>query len=185
MATGTLTTPSVACFMRTNASALLLISTCLLTACSGGLVRGEPPLVGLSTVELGDQVRASVSLYNPNDENMNVARIVMSLSLGEQELDRQDLRIGLTVHRSGTEEIVVNFPVDDGARQTLARLEDGETNSVAYSIHGEISNAGGDSERFSQEGYLYPVPGRPGHFRGAGPQRERPRERPPQREYDR
>ena len=55
----------------------ILGAFCLtLSACSGGLVRGEPPLVGVSTLHVGqDALQTSVDIYNPNDVEMPVSVI--------------------------------------------------------------------------------------------------------------
>lgn len=161
-------------------SKVLILSYCLATAaCSGGLVRGEPPLVGISTLELdGQAIHTRVNIYNPNSENMPVHMIEMSMILGEIDLGRHSRRLGISVHPNGTEEVGFDFPDNDAASRRLAELERGEVVSLAYLVEGKVSNAEGDSEKFNQAGYLYPVPGRPGQFRGAGPQRDQSRDRP-------
>lgn len=161
-------------------SNILVLSSCLATAaCSGGLVRGEPPLVSISTLALdGQAIHTRVNIYNPNSEDMPVDLIEMSMTVGEIDLGRHSRRLGISVHPNGTEEIGVDFPGNDAAGRRLAELERGDMASLAYLVEGKVSNAEGDSEKFNQAGYLYPVPGRPGQFRGAGPQRDRPHDRP-------
>jgi hypothetical protein len=107
---------------------------------------------------------------------MEVEIFEMSMTLGEADLGRHSANLGISIHPHGTEEIGFDFPSGPGARQTLAELERGDVNSVSYSVEGRVRTAQGDNEAFTQSGYLYPVPGRPGQFRGAGPQRDRPRD---------
>lgn len=154
----------------------LLICICLIvTACSGGLVRGQPPMVGLSTINSQPQaLNARVAIFNPNGIDMPVASIEMSMTLGDNDLGTHTEQTGITIHPNGTEEIGFSFPADETARNTLADLENKVVNSVPYTVTGRVIASDGSNERFSQEGYLYPIPGRPGEFRGAGPQSERP-----------
>lgn len=153
----------------------LIVSICILVvACGDGLVRGQPPLVDLSTLQSADsEIRTRVDIHNPNGVDMMVRDLEMSMTLGETNLGSHRIELGLTIHPNGTEEIGFTFPAADAAGQTLARLEEGDVNSVPYTIEGRVIDANGDSEQFSRDGYLYPLPGRPGEFRGAGAKRDR------------
>jgi len=156
---------------------IVLISLSLVLAGCGGLVRGQPPLVGVSSLEVGGQaIRTRIDVHNPNGVDMHVDVIEMSMTLGDSDLGRHSARPGVSIHPNGTEDIDFDFPASEGARRQLAELESGRINSIAYSVTGQVRDSGGASEKFSQQGYLYPVPGRPGHFRGAGPKREQSRE---------
>lgn len=156
----------------------LIICACLLTAaCGGGLVRGQPPLVDMSSLQAEpSEIRTRVDIYNPNGVDMVVKELEVSMILGETDLGSLRVEPGITIHPNGTEEIGFSFPSQDAAGQTLEALEGGEINSVPYTIEGQVFDSDGDSERFSQDGYLYPLPGRPGEFRGAGAKRDRSRQ---------
>ena len=163
---------SVACFMKIATSILAPILTCLV-ACGAGLVRGEAPLVSVSALQLeSQQLHVRLNLHNPNDVSMEVDRIELSMQIGEAELGRQDARPGLSIHPNGTEEVSFNLPASDAAGRNLTQLQNGAINSVQYTVKGQVFDKAGKSEKFSQQGYFYPVPGRPGQFRGAAPQRE-------------
>lgn len=155
-----------------NKNILLLLLSLVLADC-GGLVRGQPPLVGLSSLELGGEaIQVRVDVHNPNGVDMRVDTFEMSLLLGEIDLGRHSSRPGIEIHPNGTEGIDFAIPGSEAAQRMLADLESGGVSSVAYTVNGQVRESGGGSERFSQQGYLYPVPGRPGQFRGAGPKRE-------------
>lgn len=162
--------------MKTKTS-FLILSICLMTtACSGGLIRGEPPMVGLATIKLEPRaLNARVAIYNPNDVELPVESVEMAMTLGDTDLGTHMAQPDIIIHPNGTEEISFSFPEDETAGATLTELENKEINSAPYKITGRVIAADGDSEKFSQEGYLYPIPGRPGEFRGAGPQSDRPR----------
>lgn len=156
---------------------LLILLSLALAACAGGLVRGQPPLVGVSSVVLEQQqIRARVDVHNPNGVEMPVDVMELSMTLAESDLGRHSARPGITIHPNGTEEVVFDIPGDESARRELSQLESGQVSSIAYTVSGQIRDSAGGSERFTQQGYLYPVPGRPGHFRGAGPKRDQSRE---------
>lgn len=160
--------------MKIKTSLLIALIALFAAACSGGLVRGQPPMVGLSSIESQPQaLNARLDIHNPNGVDMPVASIEMSMTLGETDLGRHTEQLDISVHPNGTEVIGFSFPANEAAGSLLGELERREINSVPYSVNGRVIAAGGDSERFSQEGYLYPIPGRPGEFRGAGPQSDR------------
>ncbi len=162
--------------MKTKTSLLIICSCLLVAACGGGLVRGQPPLVGMSSLKVQEnEVRTRVDVYNPNGVDMMVQEFEMSMTLGDTDLGLHRIEIDLNINPNGTEEVGFPFPGNTAAATTLAELERGEINSVPYTISGRVIDADGDSEKFSQDGYLYPLPGRPGEFRGAGPQRDRNR----------
>jgi LEA14-like dessication related protein len=129
--------------------------------------------VGIYTLNAESQgIRARVGIHNPNGVEMEVDTIEMSMTLGEVDLGQHSTRVGLNVHPNGTEEVSIDFPAGESASRQLAELEGGGVSSLPYSVTGRIRDSSGGTERFSQEGYLYPVPGRSGQFRGAGPKRE-------------
>ena len=142
-------------------------------ACGGGVVRGQPPLVGISTVSTtGQGLQARVDIHNPNGVDMRVRRFNMAMTIGDARLGRHSDQPGINISPNGIEEIRFDFPPEEAALQTLSRLERGELNGVPYTIEGEVIDDEGETGKFRQQGYLYPVPGRPGQFRGAGPQRD-------------
>lgn len=161
--------------MRTWNSLLLAFVCLALTACGGGLVRGEPPLVGISSISTQPEtIGARVDFYNPNSVDIRIETIELAMTLGDTELGTQQEQPGLSLHPNGTEEIIFDFPANEQAGEQLADLENRVINSVPYSVSGRVISSDGYNEQFSQDGYLYPIPGRPGEFRGAGPQSDRP-----------
>lgn len=157
--------------MKLNQILFIVAGAILLTACGGGLVRGEPPMIGLSSITVQSQTfSAKVDIYNPNGIDMPVDTVEMAMTLGDSDLGTHSEQTGLSIHPNGTEEIIFSFPASESASATLSELESKEINSVPYELTGRVIATDGDSEEFAQEGYLYPIPGRPGQFRGAGPQ---------------
>ena len=150
----------------------LLLITLMLSACGGGGVRGEAPLVSISSLDSdASSLMTRVDIHNPNDVDMELRFVSMSLSIEGVELPAGVQDVNLVIHPHGTEEIEIVFRPDEEARDTLASLPTGEGRGLAYTVDGEIRDVQGNTERFEHEGYFYPVPGKPGQFRGTGPQR--------------
>jgi LEA14-like dessication related protein len=159
--------------MKTVISLIIVSLAVLIAACGSGLVRGQPPLVSVATLQLnGQQIHTRVNFHNPNDVEMDVSTIQMTMKIGEEDLGRQEARPALKIHPNGTDEVSFDFPGSGPASESLAGLEKGDVRSIQYSVEGRVFDSTGGSEKFSQQGYFYPVPGRPGQFRGAAPQRE-------------
>jgi len=47
----------------------------------------------------------------------------------------------------------------------LNSLQNGEVQSLPYTLKGSVSSIDDGSLHFEHEGHIYPLPGRPGHFR--------------------
>ena len=142
-----------------------------LVSCGGGGVRGEPPLVtisGFSSESTG--LRARVDIHNPNDVDMEVASISMNMKIDVAELPQSSRSLDFVIHPHGTEQVEMTFQPDNATREALEDLQGGGR-GFAYSARGEVRTRQGDGESFEHDGYFYPVPGRPGEFRGAGTQR--------------
>ena len=162
--------------MNTKTSLFIASAYLLLSACGSSQVRGEPPLIGVSSItSQPDALSVKADFYNPNDVDIEVQTIELAMTIGETDLGTQQSQPGVSLHPNGTEEIVFEFPADETAGQDLADLENKVVNSVPYSVSGRVISIDGYNEVFTQEGYLYPIPGRPGEFRGAGPQSDRRR----------
>lgn len=160
--------------MKTKNSFLLVCFSLIITACGAGLIRGEPPLVGISSIKSqSSALSARVDIYNPNDVDMPIETVEMEMTLGDTDLGLHTEQPGLSVNPNGTEEISFTFSASETAGNTLSDLQNKVVNSVPYSISGRVITSDGNKQQFSQEGYLYPIPGRPGEFRGAGPQSDR------------
>lgn len=162
--------------MNTITKFLTILLSLALIACGGG-VRGQPPLVSVSSLWGGEEgLTASVNISNPNDVEMSLVRVAMTMTLDQVELAPANMAVDFDIHPHGTEEMNLLFQHDADAQSMLAELHSGARNGLPYSVKGEIRNRSGNAERFEHAGYFYPVPGKPGQYRGAGPQREAPRD---------
>ena len=72
---------------------------------------------------------------------------------------------GVTISASGTENLRFSLATNAESLALLAGLESGETASLAFLLEGEITTSEEAKFKIRREGFLYPVPGRPGQFR--------------------
>jgi hypothetical protein len=104
-------------------------------------------------------------------------------NLNGVDLDIQSIDFRLTVNENTDELFVYNGPVDTNivangteswsveveeskaSRDLLESLEKGEIKSLPYKLKGSVISRDDGKLRFEYEGHIYPLPGKPGHFR--------------------
>ena len=142
---------------------LLLV---LFAACSSKLVRGASPIVRISELSQVDGASTLLlSVRNLNGVAIDIRNIEFSLSLNDEAFLRHSSAISLAVAANGTEAWSVEAAASGGGADLLKKLEAGELISLPYRLEGSVSTQAEGLLRFEQEGHLYPLPGRPGHFR--------------------
>lgn len=157
--------------MKRPFEVLIVLLALTVSSCGGGGVRGEPPLVTISGFSIENNgLRARVDIHNPNDVDLEVASISMTLKIDVAELPQSRQSLDFVIHPHGTEQVEVTFQPDNATREALENPQGGGR-GFTYSARGEVRDRQGGSESFEHDGYFYPVPGRPGEFRGAGTQR--------------
>jgi hypothetical protein len=166
-----------------RAAATILLSLAMLagTACGPKVIKGRPPFVSISGMSLsGDSLSTSFDISNQNGVEMNIDSIGIEVNVKTTELIRYDSDSSLLVGANSTEEVSVEKTPDDFTRKLLSSLDKGELNSLSFDLQGRAQTVEDGTLRFEYTGYLYPVPGRPGHYRAAVTQakglvREKPR----------
>jgi len=63
--------------------------------------------------------------------------------------------------------VVVQKPPDEFTSELLAELESGNVSNLPFFLEGRMRTTQDGNVPFKYEGYLYPVPGKPGHYRSA------------------
>jgi LEA14-like dessication related protein len=148
--------------------ATLVLVACLLQACGPQVIKGRPPFVGLSSLELvEDRLSAVFDISNQNGVPMTIDRIQVTVRVNEVELAGEDRELRLAIDANSTEEVRVEELPDSFTRDLLASLEGGEVNSIPFDLNGRVTTVEDGVLRFEYRGHLYPVPGRPGQFRSA------------------
>ena len=147
---------------------LLLLAVLLCASCGSKGIRGEPPVIRITELSHRDNsITLQLNLRNLNGVDLNVKGIDLRLTVSEGK----DTLIGYSgpvetiIVANGTESWSVEVVENDAGWLLLDKLENGEIKSLPYQMKGSISSADDGTMRFEYEGHLYPLPGRPGHFR--------------------
>lgn len=146
----------------------LALATLITASCGPDVIKGRPPFVGISSMELdGQSVATRFDISNGNGVEMNIRSISISVSVRNNPLLEHRANELLVIDANSTEEIAVRLPVDEFAQTLLKSLSEGELDNLPIGISGRVDTVEDGPLRFEQEGYVYRVPGRPGQFRAA------------------
>lgn len=138
----------------------------VMTACGTKLMRGAAPIVRM--IELshtGDTISLQLSLRNLNGVELDIRAIDFKLSVEDSELFSYNGPAETNIVANGTETWTVEVEESQSSKELLDKLQAGDVMSLPYSLTGSIIAIDESKLRFSHEGHIYPVPGRPGHFR--------------------
>jgi len=138
----------------------------VMTACGTKLMRGAAPIVRM--IELshtGDTISLQLSLRNLNGVELDIRAIDFKLSVEDSELFSYNGPAETNIAANGTETWTVEVEESQSSKELLDKLQAGDVMSLPYSLTGSITAIDESKLRFSHEGHIYPVPGRPGHFR--------------------
>lgn len=159
---------------------LLLPLVLLCAACGPQVIKGRPPFIGISGMSLQDDtLAADFRVDNQNGVEMNIQTIEITVTINDVTLTGENRDYPLSIDANSSEELRVERPLDESARRLLASLEDREVRSLAFELAGRVRTREDGYLRFEHKGHLYPVPGKPGHFRSAVTQSERLRREDP------
>jgi len=145
---------------------LLIILSCI--SCGSSIIKGRPPFISISGMSLvDDSLSAEFDISNQNGVAMSIEMIDITVTVNEVELARENREFKLTVGANSTEEIHVDELPDEFTQDLLSSLDSGEVKSLPFDLKGRVLTLEDGSLGFEHKGYLYPVPGKPGHFRSA------------------
>jgi len=155
-------------FRKLLGLSLLLLTVLLCTACGSNIIRGEPPIVRMT--ELSHQennINLQLSMRNLNGVDLDVTGIDFTLSVNdnEDELFGYKGPINTNIVANGTETWSVDVVESETSRVLLDSLENGDIKSLPYTLKGSVQSKDDGKLRFEYEGHIYPLPGKPGHFR--------------------
>lgn len=140
----------------------------VVTACGPSVIRGRPPLVNLSGLSLADEsLDAEFSFSNQNGVPMTISATTIAITVRNTDLFRHTQSLELPIDANSAEDLRIRQPVDPFVRTLLVSLDSGELASLPFDLSGSVETAEDGTLRFEYTGYLYPVPGRPGHYRSA------------------
>jgi hypothetical protein len=98
---------------------------------------------------------------------MTILAYELDLSVDGEELLEESREHKLPIDANSAEPLVVERTPRASARELLRSLEQGERSSLPFELGGRVRTAEDGYLRFDQKGHLYPVPGKPGHYRSA------------------
>lgn len=160
---------------------LLLAAMSVIASCGPQVIKGRPPFISITGMSLqGDTLSADFGVSNQNGIPMTIHAIDITVTVNEAELTRHQSSFELLIDANSTEEVNVEKLPDDFTRSLLSSLDSGELKSLPFDLKGRVRTAEDGYLDFEHTGYLYPVPGKPNHFRSAvtharGLKREDPR----------
>lgn len=145
---------------------LTVLAIMLCTACGTKIIRGESPLVRMTELSHQDStISLQVSMRNVNGVALDILSIDFSLSVDDKDLFTYQGPAETNIIANGTETWSVEVEESQSSRDLLDTLESGEVKSLPYSLKGSVVSKEDGTMRFQHEGHIYPLPGRPGHFR--------------------
>ena len=153
---------------RTSLFAGLLLVVFLCTACGANIVRGASPIVRMTELSHQDnKLSLQVSMRNLNGVDLDIQTIDFRLTVNDQE-DELFVYNGpadTNIVANGTESWTVEVEESEASRELLNSLENGDIKSLPYALKGSVISKDEGKLRFEYEGHIYPLPGKPGHFR--------------------
>ena len=148
--------------------AVLLLAGAVCTACGPQVIKGRPPFVSISAMNLSEsQLATQYRIDNQNGVAMTIDAIEVSVTVEDMQLTRDNRELRLLIDANSAEEYRVEETPAADVRRALASLEGGEVSSLPFQLSGRVRTQEDGYLRFEQKGHLYPVPGRPGSFRSA------------------
>ncbi len=170
---------------KNSSFVLLFLITLACTACSPTIIHGRPPFISISDLSLqDDRLSAVFNISNPNGEAMNIDSIEITVRVEEVELTRYNEDFKLTIGINSAEVIEIEQSPNALVQDLLLSLMNSEVPSLPFRLEGRVHTEEDGYLLFKHKGHLYPVPGKPGHFRSATMQSSRIHQDDPFREID-
>lgn len=145
-----------------------LLLTFVMAGCGPNVIKGRPPFISISGMSLLDgELSAVFDISNQNGVPMNITSIDITVTVRDAEITRYNQDFQLEIDTNSTEEVSVDKLPDDFTRTLLASLEKGDLKSLPFDLNGRVNTVEDGFLKFENTGYLYPVPGRPNHYRSA------------------
>jgi len=114
-----------------------------------------------------NNISLQVSMRNLNGVDLDIKSIDLRLTVNENEDDLfvYNGPVDTNIVANGTETWSVEVEESESSRALLNSLENGDIKSLPYALKGSVVSKDDGTLRFEYEGHIYPLPGKPGHFR--------------------
>ena len=112
-------------------------------------------------------ISLQVTMRNLNGVDLDIKSIDFRLTVNENEDDLfvYNGPVDTNIVANGTETWSVEVEESESSRELLDSLENGEIKSLPYALKGSVISKDDGTLRLEYEGHIYPLPGKPGHFR--------------------
>lgn len=145
-----------------------LLTVAGLAACGPDVIKGRPPFIGISGMSLqGERLSVDFRVSNQNGVPMTIQAYELAMSVDDVVLVRENRPYELAIDANSAEELQVERDPGEAARELLVALDQRERPSLPFTLSGRVRTLEDGFLSFEHKGHLYPVPGRPGHFRSA------------------
>ena len=145
-----------------------LLIVLVMTGCGPNVIKGRPPFISISGMNLLDgELSAVFDISNQNGVPMSITSIDITVTVRDAEITRYNENLQLVIDTNSTEEVRVEKMPDDFTQTLLISLDRGDLDSLPFDLKGRVNTIEDGFLNFENTGYLYPVPGRPGHYRSA------------------
>lgn len=146
----------------------VLLLAFVMAGCGPNVIKGRPPFISISGMSLDDgELSAVFDISNQNGVPMSITSIDITVTVRDAEITRYNQDFQLVIDTNSTEEVSVDKLPDDFTQTLLASLDKGDLNSLPFDLKGRVNTVEDGFLNFENTGYLYPVPGKPGHYRSA------------------
>jgi LEA14-like dessication related protein len=153
-------------YRKICACLLLTAGVLLLAACASRGIRGQSPFVQVNGLILTEQsLSLDLGLRNVNSEPILIEHIEFSILLDNTSLAIYNAASQASIIANGTENLRFELAVSNEGAALLNELEQGNRSNLEYSFDGVLIANENANMKVMQKGHIYPVPGRPGHFR--------------------
>lgn len=147
---------------------IMAVSMIVTLSCGPNIIKGRPPFISISGMSLiDDRLSADFDISNQNGVPMKITMIDITVTVNEVELTRENRTFELEIGANSAEEVNVEELPDEFTRELLESLANKEVKSLPFDLEGRVRTVEDGFLAFSHKGHLYPVPGKPGHFRSA------------------
>lgn len=145
----------------------MLLSAALLTACTGGQIRGEAPFAQVSSWTIdGRTLTLDLRLRNVNERPLVAKELALAVTLDDAiVLFRHRAPVDIDIAAGGFESITLSLEASEAGTALLADLAAGGRNDLPYRLEGTVFSENSGDLAISRDGRIYTVPGRPGQFR--------------------
>jgi len=142
-------------------------------SCGPQVIKGRPPFISISEMhQVENRLSVEFDVRNQNGVPMNIDMVDIMVTVNGAELARENRSFELLIGANSSEHVRVEELPNEFRRSLLDSLEDGEVKSLPFDLKGRIHTIEDGYLSFAHKGFLYPVPGKPGHFRAAVTQAE-------------